>query len=193
MCYTSLILQDEPKHQVVHLHGGRVAFLMILRPKDSRFERYVILIEQPRTGARSTSFLEIPAGMLDDSDEVKGQAIKEIQEETNLKISKEDLIDMTKLAFEKTGTGLDENIPLLLWEKDLDRKEIESLKGRLTGERTQDERTTPRICDYEDLWKEGARDSKALAARALYEGLHRTGRIEDELLKVRQGRLGRLR
>jgi len=33
------------------LRGGSVAMLMILRPKDSRDERYVILTEQPRLPA----------------------------------------------------------------------------------------------------------------------------------------------
>ncbi|KAF2194079.1 putative NUDIX family hydrolase [Zopfia rhizophila CBS 207.26] len=187
--------------RVVFLRGGSVAVLMILRPKDAKNERYVILTEQPRIGACGTSFLEIPAGMLDDSDEVRGKAIEEIQEETGLTIQKEELIDMTKLALEQaqpnehvqdamypSPANLDEFIPLLLWEKELDRKEIEALKGKLTGLRKQDEMITLRVRDYEVLWKEGARDAKTLGAWALYEGLNRAGKIEERLRDIRMGK-----
>ncbi|KAF2655223.1 nudix hydrolase 14 [Lophiostoma macrostomum CBS 122681] len=196
---------EEPKvlDRVVFLRGGSVAVLMILRPKDSRNERYVILTDQPRIGACSTNFLEIPAGMLDDSDEIKGKAIQEIEEETNLTVRKEELIDLTALALEgerqdedlqngiyMSPANLDEFIPLFLWEKDLDRKEIEALKGRLTGERTSDETITLRIIAYEELWKIGARDAKTLASWALYEGLNGAGKIEEKLHEIRIGRFG---
>lgn len=202
-------LAPKKLERVVFLRGGSVAVLMILRPKDSRNERYVILTEQPRVGACSTTFLEIPAGMLDDSPEVKGKAIQEIEEETNLKVRKEELIDLTALALKDeelkevdkkeqlqpaiymSPANLDEFIPLLLWEKDLDRKQIEALKGRLTGERTADEMITLRIIDYEDLWKKGARDAKTLAAWALYEGLNRSGKIEEQLHDIRIGKYER--
>jgi ADP-sugar diphosphatase len=188
--------------RVIFLRGGSVAVLMILRPKDSRNERYVILTEQPRIGACSTAFLEIPAGMLDDkSGDVTGKAMEEIYEETSLRVRGEELIDLTAMALENTETkeslqpamypspaNLDEYIPLLLWEKDLDRKEIEDLKGKLTGERAQDELITLRVRDYEVLWKEGARDAKTLAAWALYEGLNRAGKIEERLKEIRTGR-----
>jgi len=191
--------------RVVFLRGGSVAVLMILRPNNSRNERYVILTEQPRIGACSTSFLEIPAGMLDEkSGDVKGKAIDAIEEETNLKVRAEQLVDLTKLALENTDTtenlqpaiypspaNLDEYIPLLLWEKELDRKEIEALKGKLTGERTQDELVKLRVVEYEELWRICARDAKTLAAWALYEGLSRSGKIDKKLREIRVGMVDR--
>jgi ADP-sugar diphosphatase len=60
---------------------------------------------------------------------------------------------------------------------------MEDLRGRLTGERRQGELITLRLCEYEDLWKEGARDAKTLAAWALYEGLRRSGILQKELKK----------
>lgn len=187
--------------RVVFLRGGSVAVLMILRPKDARHERYVIMTEQPRVGACSTMFLEIPAGMLDDSNEVKGKAIQEIEEETHFKVLKEELIDMTALALEDADkteelqagiymspANLDEFIPVFLWEKELERRQIEDLKGKLTGLRGADEMITIRIMDYKDLWKKGARDSKTLAAWALYEGLTQAGRLEEKLRDIRLGK-----
>ncbi|KAL0258905.1 hypothetical protein SLS55_006409 [Diplodia seriata] len=186
--------------RVVFLRGGSVAMLMILRPRDSRNERYVIMTEQPRIGAGSLAFLEIPAGMLDDSPEVRGKVLEEIKEETGFSIQKDELINLTALALGGTDTpdrvrdglypspaNLDEFIPLFAWEKELDRQEIEDLKGRLTGERTHQEMIKLVICDYEEIWRRGARDSKTLAAWALYEGLNREGTIERELSRIRRG------
>jgi ADP-sugar diphosphatase len=59
----------------------------------------------------------------------------------------------------------------------IDRQEIEDLKSRLTGTRAQGKNITIGLCNYEELWKEGARDAKTLAAWALYESLKRAGKI----------------
>lgn len=175
------------------LRGGSVAMLMILRPKESLDERYVILTEQPRIATGSLQFLEIPAGMFDASDHFTGAAAKEIEEVTGLKIPLSELVDMTQLALRNSDHpetslqsamypspgGFDEYIALFLWEKQLERQEIEDL--RLMEERTQDEMITILVREYEALWKDGARDAKTLAAFALYEGLNRS----DELQKYR--------
>lgn len=182
------------------IRGGSVAMLMILRPKDSRDERYVILTEQPRLPAGSLRFLEIPAGMIDDDPYFKGAAAKEIEEETGFKIPTSELIDMTALALGNSDHpevslqsamypspgGCDEYIALFLWEKELDRQEIEDLRGRLTGERTQDEMITLHVKEYDALWRDGARDAKTLAAWALYEGLNRSGELQKYKKRKRE-------
>jgi ADP-sugar diphosphatase len=73
----------------------------------------------------------------------------------------------------------------LITKQNLDRQEIEDLKSNLTGQRTQGEMITLRVCEYEDLWQHGARDAKTLASWALYEGLNRQGLIERERAKKR--------
>ncbi|KAL5410284.1 hypothetical protein PMIN03_005463 [Paraphaeosphaeria minitans] len=185
--------------RVIFLRGGNVAVLMILRPKDNRNERHVIMTDQPRLGAFSTTFLEIPAGMLDEETQnIKGKAIQEIEEETNLQVRADELINLTELALRQSESvedlqqaiymspaNLDEFIPLLLWEKELDRKDIMSMRSKLGGERTQGELITIRVTEYDTLWREGARDAKTLSAWALYEGLNRTGVIEKELQRIR--------
>lgn len=50
---------------IAFLRGGSVAMLMILRPSDSKNERWVVMTEQARIPAGSLRFMEIPAGMLD--------------------------------------------------------------------------------------------------------------------------------
>lgn len=189
-------LNDKGEHKTLpgisFLRGGSVAVLMILRPKDSRDERWVVMTEQPRIPAGSLTFLEIPAGMLDKEENFAGAAAKEIKEETGFKLPLSELIDMTALALRDAQPtnmksamypspgGCDEFIALFLWEKDLDRQEIEDLRGQMTGERRVGEMITLRICKYEDLWREGARDAKTLAAWALYEGLNRSGALQKE-------------
>jgi ADP-sugar diphosphatase len=181
---------------VAFLRGMSVAMLMILRPSDSKTERWVIMTEQPRIPAGSLRFLEIPAGMMDaNSNTFAGQAAREIKEETGLTVHEHDLQDLTQLALEgakrpknheplqygmyPSPGGLDESIKIFLWEKVMDRQEIESMKGRLKGKRSQSEMITIRILAYEELWEVGARDAKTLAAWSLYEALKRSRRLPD--------------
>lgn len=181
---------------IAFLRGGSVAVLMILNPKERRDERLVILTEQARIPAGSLAFKEIPAGMIDKgSKSFAGAAATEILEETGLLLSESDLVDLTELALKETKSsettlekamypspgGCDEFIHIFLWIKELDRPEIEQLKGKLTGSRKSGESITLHVCDYEDLWREGARDAKTLAAWALYEGLNRSGVLPKEL------------
>lgn len=171
---------------VVFLRGGSVTVLMILRPFDAPDERYVVMTEQPRPAAGSLRFLEIPAGMLDDHNDVVGEAAREIKEEVGIKLNKNDLIDMTALALKDHSTqgyfkdamypspgACDEFIKIFLWEQEKERTEIDDLKDRLAGERGHQEKITVRLMNYERLLQIGARDGKTLAAWSLYEYLKR--------------------
>lgn len=177
---------------------------LILQPDDtppsSDEGKRVILTVQPRIPAGSLAFPEIPAGMLDDSGTFAGSAAKEIQEETGLSIAQDELIDMTSLALtslqqqqqeqkqrddEETlqkavypsPGGSDEFIPLFLCQKRMPWHAIDELQGRLTGLRHEGEKITLKVVPLEDVWKEGVRDGKTLAAWALYRGLKMEGRI----------------
>ncbi|KAL5356600.1 hypothetical protein BJX96DRAFT_171762 [Aspergillus floccosus] len=182
----------------VFLRGGSVAMLLILQPDDAPpsadDEKCAILTVQPRIPAGSLSFAEIPAGMLDDSGSFAGGAAKEIHEETGLTIPQEELVDMTALAMgsgarrdgeEETlqdavypsAGGSDEFIPIFLCQKRMPREEIEALQGRLTGLRQHGEKITLKVVPLRELWREGARDGKTLAAWALYTGLRGEGKI----------------
>ncbi|CAI6339231.1 unnamed protein product [Periconia digitata] len=177
---------------VVFLRGGSVTVLIIVRPSDSLDERYVIMTEQPRIPAGSLGFLEIPAGMIDPSDDsFGGAAARELEEEVGLKLKKEDLIDMTELALRGHSTeerledamypspgGCDEYISIYLWERDMDRMQIDGLRGRLGGERGEQEKIRVRLLNYEKLLHVGTRDGKTLAAWGLYEYLKRTRQIK---------------
>ena len=183
--------KSQPLPGIVFLRGGSVAILMILRPEGNTDERWVVMTQQPRVPAGSLAFFEIPAGMIDDADMFVGAAAMEIREETGLKVPKHELINMTELALRNsTGVeshlqramypspgGCDEFIALFLWERVMSRKGIEQLRGKLTGNPSEREKIQVRLVEYKELWREGARDAKTLAAWALYENLIREGSL----------------
>jgi ADP-sugar diphosphatase len=171
--------------------------LVMLTPDDApdpapMEHRYVVLTVQPRVPAGSLSFVEIPAGMVDDAGSFKGVAAKEIEEELGMTIHEDELVCLSDLAAEKnsdqtsdTGDeqmanamfpsagGCDEHVTLYSCERRLPRDQIEAWNGRLTGLRSHGEKITLKVVPMQHLWKVGARDAKALSALALWEGLWR--------------------
>lgn len=172
----------------VFLRGGSVAMLLVLKSDDDD-EEFAILTVQARVPAGSLSFVEIPAGMIDDSGTFSGAAAKEIQEETGLEIEEGELVDMTKLAVHGDETevlqdavypscgGSDEFIPILLARKTMERKQIDELQGKLTGLREHGEKISLKIVRLRDVWKVAGRDAKALSAICLYGNLKREGKL----------------
>ncbi|KAH6630550.1 hypothetical protein B0J18DRAFT_463398 [Chaetomium sp. MPI-SDFR-AT-0129] len=160
-------------------------------------ERYVLLTVQPRVAAGSLAFVELPAGMVDDGGSFAGQAAKEIEEELGIVIKEGELVNLSELALggggEQMGDvdgslplpkavypsagGCDEYIPIFLHERRVPRAQLGEWTGKLTGLREEGEKITLKLVKMKDLWKEGARDAKALAAVALWEGLRKEGKI----------------
>lgn len=190
------------------LRGPSVAMLVMLTPDDAPDpapieERYVVLTVQPRVPAGSLSFVEIPAGMVDDAGSFKGAAAKEIEEELGMTIHEDELVCLSELAAENNGDskvdegeqlanamfpsagGCDEHVTLYSCERRVPRDQIEAWNGRLTGLRSHGEKITLKVVPMKNLWKEGARDAKALSALALWEGLRR----EDMARRQRSGRI----
>ncbi|KAK3362595.1 hypothetical protein B0T25DRAFT_561666 [Lasiosphaeria hispida] len=168
-------------------------------------ERYVLLTVQPRIAAGSLAFVELPAGMVDDAGTFAGAAAKEMQEELGLEIPASELKCLSDLANDtpdpeigsseeesegrKTQDGnlprgvypspggCDEFIPIFMHERRVPRVQLSEWTGRLTGLREQGERITLKLVRMRDLWREGARDAKCLAALALWEGLRKEGKV----------------
>ncbi|KAF1997143.1 nudix hydrolase 14 [Amniculicola lignicola CBS 123094] len=183
----------------VFLRGGSVGMLIVLQPNtappNTEQDKHVLLTIQPRIAAGSLALAELPAGMLDDGT-FAGKAAEEIREETGLTVPENELINMSDIALSNMSSSTspsdeeklqnavypspgacDEFIPLFLYQKRIDPKELEDLSGKLTGLRHEGEKITLKLVKLEDLWKEGGRDAKALAALTLYEGLRREGKI----------------
>ena len=162
-------------------------------------ERYVVLTVQPRVPAASLEFVELPAGMVDDAGSFKGAAAQEMEEELGMTIHESDLVCLNELAaasvdgatrgdgdgdgenlpqatFPSAG-GCDEHVTIYSCERRIPRAQLREWNGRLTGLRSHGEKITLRVVAMKDLWRVGARDAKALAAVALWEGLRRDGRV----------------
>lgn len=169
--------------------------LVILVPEDAPEERYVVLTVQPRVPAGSLAFVEIPAGMVDGEGNFKGVAAKEIEEELGLVIKEDQLTCLSDLAVPSNNStsndndevlpaamfpsagGCDEHVTIYAHERRVPRAQLEEWTGKLTGLRDHGEKITLKLVAMGDLWKEGARDAKALAALALWEGAKREGKL----------------
>jgi len=148
----------------------------------------VLLTVQPRIAAGALEFVELPAGMVDKGT-FAGTAAREIKEELGLDIPEDELTNLTELAISDEGVetlpramfpsagGCDEYIPIFLHQKKVPRSQLKEWTGKLTGLRNEGEKITLKLVRLEDLWLEGARDAKALAACALYDGLRRSGKL----------------
>ncbi|KAF2735987.1 NUDIX domain-containing protein [Polyplosphaeria fusca] len=197
-----------PLPGTVFLRGNSVAVLIILELDNEARDKYVLLAVQPRIAAGSLAFTEIPAGMMDGSGKFNSKAIDEIKEECNLVIRKEDLLDMTgevlagsaKKATEQTevppGTaqeeteklreamypsvgGCDEAIGLMFCQKKMTQAQMDQLQNAVTGLEAEGETIRLKLVKLEHVWREVARDGKALAALALYGQLRKEGKIKE--------------
>lgn len=83
---------------------------------------------------------------------------------------------LQKAVYTSPG-GQDEFIAIFLHQKRIPRKQLDEFTGKLTGLRDHGEKITLKCVRLEELWKEGARDAKTLAAWALYEGLRRESKL----------------
>ena len=123
---------------------------------------------------------ELPAGMLDESQYLKGQAIEEIKQECGLVLKEADLISLTTLAFgENRGKwrgvfpsagGCDEWIHLFVHRKRVRKEFIDKLQGRLTGLVNEGEMIKLHLIPTADIWRLSP-DCKAHSAMYLYNEL----------------------
>ncbi|CAN6215297.1 unnamed protein product [Urochloa humidicola] len=162
--------------QGVDMFGKRVGFLKF---------KADIIDEETKTKVRvpiGKFVLELPAGMLDDEKgDFVGTAVREVEEETGIKLNLEDMVDLTALLNPATGGrilpspgGCDEEIGLFLYRGRADEETIRSLQGKETGLRDHGELIKLRVVLYSQLWRSTA-DAKALCAIALYEMAKREG------------------
>jgi ADP-sugar diphosphatase len=73
--------------------------------------------------------------------------------------------------------GCDEFVPLMLCQRRFTVEKINELQGKATGLRSEGEMITLKLVLLKNLWREGARDAKALAALALYRALEDEGKL----------------
>ncbi|KAI0883890.1 uncharacterized protein GGS22DRAFT_189860 [Annulohypoxylon maeteangense] len=184
----------------VFIRGPSVAMLVILVPDDVSKEdndkdglwgeRYALLTVQPRIAAGSLAFVELPAGMVEEGGSFSGTAAREIREELGLEIPADQLRCLSDMAgapgvngedlplgMYPSAGGCDEHIPIYMHERRVPRETLGEWAGKLTGLRSEGEKITLKLVKMRDLWREGARDAKCLAALALWQEFRRQGKV----------------
>ncbi|KAJ2886390.1 hypothetical protein H4R27_000681 [Coemansia aciculifera] len=154
---------------IVFLRGGSIAVLLILRTQvkprvASHLDSdYCVMVEQPRVAVPDFALQELPAGMLDNGVGVT-TAVREILEETGIRIEAGDLVDLGA-AYPSPG-ACDESVGLYACEKQVTGEELGRVKDRLGG--LSDELITVRLVRVCDLWRQTS-DMKALTALYLWD------------------------
>ncbi len=127
------------------IRGAAVAILTILC--DETGNEFVLTTVQPRVPGSSKDLEEIPAGMMDSSNNFAGTAAKEMAEETGIQIKQEELEDLGIIT--PSPGGCDEHIQLYRTRRYMKAEEIAALNTKFIE--NPDEMITLRIRSMNDF------------------------------------------
>ena len=126
---------------IAFIRGHSVGVYVKIINKDNRNESWVLMTQQARFPIGKGGYIEICAGMLDESGDFRGKCAEEIEEELDIKINISDLIPLYPAtegvkgnrALVLSGGGCDEKMQLFKIEIEMSKEEINALDGKLTG------------------------------------------------------------
>ena len=169
---------------IAFLRGGSVAILVIIEDAKTGKE-YTVLTRQARVPI-GRDFLEIPAGMMDDTDNFGGVAAKELEEETGIEINQRDLINLSddicktyQEMFVKRDSrnppsgiylspgGCDEFMTFYAYKTQMSSHDLKELEGKATGELSEGESIKLNAIELNKL-PTMIPDAKSQLAYALY-------------------------
>jgi 8-oxo-dGTP pyrophosphatase MutT (NUDIX family) len=130
------------------IRGHFVAVLTILKEKETATE-YLLLVKQRRV-ANGAFFYEHPAGMCDFEVDPYQVAIKEVEEETGITITREDLTLLNKEVLYTSPGLLDEGGYFFYTKLSLSSSEIADLQGKSTGAEHESEAITLAVTTFEE-------------------------------------------
>lgn len=133
---------------IAFLRGHFVTVLTILIEQESG-NKYVLLVQQYRIANGEYSY-EHPAGMCDSQTDPYKVALKEVEEETGLKIEKEDLILLNQDKLFTSPGLLDEGGYFFCCEKKMPKSEIDVFRDKKTGAEGEREFIQTHICPIEE-------------------------------------------
>lgn len=169
---TATLFDGKPVHGIVLVRGNAVGVLVVLRCEG---KPYLLLVRQPRFSISEPESLEMPAGILDWSNDYRKVALSELKEEAMLDAKDEDLIDLTGFFTEGKLDGhagscglLDERIRLYAIEREVSAEELKKLDGRNQEYTEENEWIKTVVLPYEEAAKQFI-DSKNLVAMFMYE------------------------
>jgi 8-oxo-dGTP pyrophosphatase MutT (NUDIX family) len=144
---------------ITFMRGDSVAILFVVNETD------VILTVQNRIPQASEAEIEIPAGMLDGSNNFAGVAAQEIEEELGETIKASDLNDLG--IMKPSQGGCDEKVHLFSYNCTMTPEKLAEVKTRNTGILEEGESITLKVVKLKDLVHE-TDDAKALCAAFRY-------------------------
>lgn len=169
---TATLPDGKPVHGIVLVRGNAVGVLVVLRCEG---KPYLLLVRQPRFAISEPESLEIPAGILDWSNDYRKVALSELKEEAMLDATDDELIDLTGFYTEGKLDGhagscglLDERIRLYAIERAVTPEELKRMDGRNQEYTDENEWIKTVVLPYEEAGKQFV-DHKNLLAMFMYE------------------------
>ncbi|GAB4133790.1 MAG: hypothetical protein OHK0045_25190 [Raineya sp.] len=130
------------------LRGHFVSIVTVLVEKENQ-HKHLLLVRQYRIANGEYTY-EHPAGMLDSQSDPWAVAVKEIEEETGLKVQKEQLRLLNqKLLYTSPGL-LDEAGYLFACEIEMPKAQIDEFRDKIAGAEGEREFITTHICSIEE-------------------------------------------
>lgn len=127
---------------IAFIRGDSVGVYFKIYNKDNRNESWILMTQQARFPIGRGGYLEICAGMMDESGNFRGKCAEEIEEELDIKINISDLIPLYPIsvgdkqnnrALVLSGGGCDEKMQLFMINTEMTKEEINKLDGKLAG------------------------------------------------------------
>ena len=151
---------------VALLRGNFVTVVTCLIDKVTK-ERFFLMVKQRRI-ANGDYFYENPAGMCDSESDPWKVALKEVEEETGLIISKENLRLLHTENLYTSGGLLDESGTFFACDIEMPREEIFTYHNRNTGAQNENEFITTVIFTKEEVLA-NLKNTSGLLAMYLYQ------------------------
>jgi len=163
--------EGKPQHGITVLRGNAVGVLVVLRCEN---QPYLLLVDQPRFPLAERHTLEIPAGILDWSDDPVEVALAELREEAQIDASADELVDLTgwwdphSTGFAASCGLLDETIRLYALEREVSPEVLRAHDGREQDYQDEHEWIQTVVLPYEEAARR-FQDGKCFVALFLYE------------------------
>ena len=143
------------------IRGNSVAILPVIKIKETN-EIYTILVEQYRNSIGQFE-KDLPAGIVDENEELYSTVIKELEEETGLKIK-----NNFKLIykFNPSSGGSDETVFIYSIDIEMNYKQLMNYNNVFTGSKKENEYIKTFVITFEKLKKYSYR---SLLAYNLYK------------------------
>ncbi|MCB9234315.1 MAG: NUDIX hydrolase [Bacteroidia bacterium] len=157
---------------VVFLKGHFISVVTCLIDQDTQ-EEFLLLVTQPRVGDGSL-FYEHPAGMMDSASDPYEMAIKEMEEETGLVITRDQLTLMNQEPILVSPGAMDEGGWFFFCEVEMSGEEIRSYHDRATGAAGENEFIRTYVATIPESFKL-IRNSNGLMANYMFVEMRAQG------------------